>query len=141
MKIFFKTQIGNIIFSTNFTNLDIIPAGPIPPNPSELILSKRLIELFLTLKRKYDYVIIDTSAYMNAVETLYLMKFTTMNLIVLREKFSKKSTITDLEKIIQEKNLVNIGLVLKSIVKEKRDDLLIKNSKTNELYTSNLISH
>jgi len=47
-----------------------------------------------------------------------------MNLIVLREKFSKNSTIIELEKIIQEKNLTNIGLVLKSIVKEDKNNLL-----------------
>jgi len=127
-------NIGNIIFSTNFQNLDIIPAGPIPPNPSELILSKRLNELFEILKIKYDYIILDTSAYSTALETLYLMKFTSMNLIVLREKLSKKSTLIGLETIIQEKNLQNMGLVLKSIIKEdKKDknDLLINPPMSN----------
>lgn len=117
-----RDNIGNIIFSTNFPNLDIIPAGMVPPNPSELILSNRLTELFDILKQKYDYVIIDTSSYNSAVETLYLMKFTDINLIILRENFSKNSTLTDLERIIQEKNLKNIGLVLKSIVKEDKID-------------------
>ena len=119
-----RDNIGNIIFSTNYQNLDIIPAGPIPPNPSELILSNRLTDLFEILKKKYDYILIDTASYDTALETLYLMKFTNMNLIVLREKFSKNSTIIELEKIIQEKNLTNIGLVLKSIVKEDKNNLL-----------------
>ena len=117
-----RDNIGNIIFSTNYENLDIIPAGPVPPNPYELILSNRLTELFEILKKKYDYILIDTTSYDLALETLYLMKFTNINLIVLRENFSKTSTIEELEKIIQEKNLKNIGLVLKSIVKEPKDD-------------------
>lgn len=116
-----RDNIGNIIFSTNFENLDIIPAGPVPPNPSELVLSKRLTELFEILKQKYDYILIDTSAYNNALETLYLMKFSDTNLIILREKMSKKSTIVELEKIIQEKNLQNMGLVIKSIFQEKKE--------------------
>jgi len=117
-----RDNIGNIIFSTNFQNLDIIPAGPVPPNPSELILSNRLTELFEILKKKYDYILIDTASYDLALETLYLMKFTNINLIVLREKFSKNSTITELERIIQEKNLKNMGLVLKSITKEDKKE-------------------
>lgn len=129
-----RDNIGNIIFSTNFENLDIIPAGPIPPNPSELILSKRLTDLFETLKQKYNYIIIDTSAYDSALETQYLMQFSTMNLIILREKMSKKSTIVELEKIIQEKNLKNIGLVLKSIIKEDKN-------KQNELLPNSTINN
>jgi capsular exopolysaccharide synthesis family protein len=136
-----RDNIGNIIFATSFSNLDIIPAGPIPPNPSELILSPRLHELFQTLKENYDYILLDTSAYTSAIETLYLMKFTTMNLIILREKFSKKSTVTNLETIIQEKNLTNIGLVLKSIVKEDKNSLLINSSTTNNSSPSTLISN
>ena len=123
-----RDNIGNILFSTNFENLDIIPAGPVPPNPSELILSKRLTGLFEFLQERYDYILIDTSAYSLALETLYLMQFSTTNLIVIREKMSKKSAIVELEKVIQEKNLQNMGLVLKSIVKEDKgsQDTLLK---------------
>ena len=129
-----RDNIGNIIFSTNYHNLDIIPAGPVPPNPSELILSPRLGELFEVLKRKYDYIIIDTSNYSVALETLYLMKFTNINLIVLRENFSKDSSMVDLESIIAQKNLENIGIVLKSIIKKENQsehDLLINSKTTN----------
>lgn len=123
-----RDNIGNIIFSTNYQNLDIIPAGPVPPNPSELILSNRLGELFETLKKKYDYILIDTAAYDIALETLYLMKFTNINLIVLRENFSKASSVSELEQIIQEKNLKNIGLVLKSVMEQSENELLLKKS-------------
>jgi len=116
-----RDNIGNIIFSTNFENLDIIPAGPVPPNPSELILSKRLTDLFEFLQERYEYIIVDTTAYTVALETLYLMQFSTTNLIVIREKMSKKSAIVELEKLIQEKNLQNMGLVLQSIVKEPKN--------------------
>ncbi|CAA6817411.1 MAG: Tyrosine-protein kinase EpsD [uncultured Sulfurovum sp.] len=128
-----RDNIGNIIFSTNYQNLDIIPSGPIPPNPSQLVFSNRLNELLEILKNKYDYIIIDTSAYDTAIETLYLMKFTSINLVVLKEKVSKKSSIIELEQIIQEKNLVNMGLVLKSIIKDEKQ-------QDNDLLTHNFIS-
>ena len=134
-----RDNIGNILFSTNFENLDIIPAGPVPPNPSELILSKRLTGLFEFLQERYDYILIDTSSYSLALETLYLMQFSTTNLIVIREKMSKKSAIVELEKVIEEKNLQNMGLVLKSIVKEDKgsqDTLLNSISNSTIMNTS-----
>jgi capsular exopolysaccharide synthesis family protein len=133
-----RDNIGNIIFSTNYPNLDIITAGPVPPNPSELILSARLQILFQTLKQKYDYIIIDTSSYDIALETLYVMQYTTMNLVVLRENFSKKSAVRHLESLIQEKNLKNIALVLKSTIKEKKvktNDFLPGSESTRTIET------
>ncbi len=132
-----RDNIGNIIFSSNYDNLDIIPAGPIPPNPSELILSPRLVELFEFLRQRYDYIVLDTTNYTKALESLYLMKFTDKNLIVLREKMSKASAVSDLERIIQEKNLQNIGLVLKSTVKENsepEDEFLLNSHESSTLH-------
>jgi tyrosine-protein kinase Etk/Wzc len=44
------------VYSSGIKNIDIIPSGPVPPNPSELILSKRMDEMVAYLKTKYDYV-------------------------------------------------------------------------------------
>jgi len=110
-----RDNLGNVIFTTTHPNLDIISSGPTPPNPIELMLSPRLEELLPTLKRKYDYIFIDTGSFDVALETFYLMQYSDINLIVFRENFSKKSSITNLEKLIREKHLKNIGLVLKTV--------------------------
>jgi capsular exopolysaccharide synthesis family protein len=115
-----RDNLGNIIFTTNHPNLNIIPSGPTPPNPMELMLSPRLEELLNTLKSEYDYIFIDTGSFDVALETFYLMQYSDINLVVLREDFSKKSSIADLENIMREKQLRNVGLVLKTIpVKQK----------------------
>jgi len=115
-----RDNLGNIIYTTNYEYLDIIPAGPVPPNPYELLLSNRLSELLDFVKERYDYIIIDTCDYDTALETLSLMKLTTVNLVIIKEKVSKKSTLVELENIVHEKNISNLGLVLKSITKEKK---------------------
>jgi len=115
-----RDNLGNIIFSTKYPNLDIITAGPISPNPTELILSPRLKELFKLLKERYDYILIDTSSYKESLDALYLMQYADTNLIILTEGSSKKSTIHHLEKTILEKNLSNIGLVIRSPLKNEK---------------------
>ena len=115
-----RDNLGNVIFTTNHPNLNIIPSGPTPPNPMELMLSPRLEELLTTLKREYDYIFIDTGSFDIAQESFYLMQYADINLVVLREDFSKKSSIADLEKIVREKQLKNVGLVLKTILKKQK---------------------
>jgi len=110
-----RDNLGNVIFTTTHPNLDIITSGRTPPNPIELMLSPRLEELLPLLRRKYDYIFMDTGSFDVALETFYLMQYSDINLIVFRENFSKKSFITDLEKLIREKHLKNIGLVLKTM--------------------------
>lgn len=112
-----RDNLGNVVFTTNTPNLNIITSGPTPPNPIELMLSARLEHLLTTLKKEYDYIFIDTGSLDIALETFYLMQYSDINLIVLRENFSKKSSISDLEKLIREKSLKNIGLVLRTMPK------------------------
>lgn len=115
-----RDNLGNVIFTTNHPNLNIIPSGHTPPNPMELMLSARLEELLITLKREYDYIFIDTGSFDIAQESFYLMQYSDISLVVLREDFSKKSSISDLEKIVRVKQLKNVGLVLKTIVKKQK---------------------
>lgn len=63
-------QIDNssIIYQTNFLNLDMIFAGPVAPNPSELLGEEAFRELLLNLKQKYDYVLIDTPPIGNLID-------------------------------------------------------------------------
>lgn len=132
-----RDNLGNVIFTTNTPNLNIITSGPTPPNPIELMLSHRLEELLNTLKREYDYIFIDTGSVDVALETFYLMQYSDINLMVFRENFSKKSAISHLENLIREKGLKNIGLVLKTmpvaVSKQKPLTPLITGTKAHKL--------
>jgi len=119
-----RDNLGNIIYTTNYPNLDLITAGPIPPNPTELLLSPNLSGLFMFLKEKYDYIIIDTYGYADGEEILNLMKYADTNLIIIRENFSKKRAIEELESIKIEKNIKNLGIVYKYKSKSKNNKKL-----------------
>lgn len=55
-----KSQLNEVIQNTHIANLDILPSGPIPPNPSEILASKRMSAVLEELKGLYDLIIIDT---------------------------------------------------------------------------------
>lgn len=110
-----KNMIKEIIHPSIHPNLDIIPSGPIPPNPSELILSPKLDILLAELKETYDYIIIDSAPLGLVTDTMHLMQFADITLIVVREGYSRKIFISDLNILIEKHDLKNIGLVLNSV--------------------------
>jgi len=118
-----RDNLGNIIFTTRYSNLDIITAGPIPPDPIELLGSYKLEELFVVLKERYDYIFIDTPSFEEVPNVLNLVKYADKSLIILRENVSSKPSVEKLEHAIREKKLKNIGLVFKSTVKMSKEDL------------------
>jgi len=98
--------------ATEFANLDIITSGPITENPSELILSKKLPELIETLRGMYDYIIIDSAPIGIVTDTKTIMKYTDLNLIIIRENYAKKEFISTLEEMIEKYEFKNVGLII-----------------------------
>ena len=74
----------NIIQDVPVKNLSVITSGPIPPNPSELLISKRLKDLIHELKNKFNFVIIDTPPLFSVSDTLIVSKIGDASLIVTR---------------------------------------------------------
>lgn len=107
-----KNSMQEIICHTEYENLDVIPSGPIPPNPSELMMSEKLKELIDQLKMKYDYIIIDTPPLGLVSDTMNLMKYSDLNLVIFRENYSKKNYIKDLNNLVDRHQLKHIGLIL-----------------------------
>jgi len=107
-----KVDITDIVFPTAYPNLDIIPAGSIPINPSELLLSKRIATLLDKLREKYDYIILDLSSISSSISVLTLMEYADINLVVIRKDYSTKLSVTDLEKFIIKYNLKNIKIIM-----------------------------
>ena len=117
-----EDTVQDIIFATKYTNLHVITSGPIPENPAELILSSRLTELLDILKKRYDYIFIDSAPVGLVSDTIHLMKLADLNLIVFREGKAEKSFVSVLENISEKNNLKNIGFILNhSSTKNSKD--------------------
>ena len=104
-----------VIRNTDIPNLDIITAGPVPPNPSELLGSKRMPELIGTLRERYEHIVIDTPPS-TAVTDAAIMAQHVDGVVVITKAFATpkelvRSAIEGLQKI----NAKIFGVVLNSV--------------------------
>jgi tyrosine-protein kinase Etk/Wzc len=74
----------------------LIPSGPIPPNPSELILGDRMQQLIQDLEQSYDYILFDTPPFSLVTDALLLKRFSDISIVVLRQGYSKKEAFRDI---------------------------------------------
>lgn len=101
-----------INYNVQGQNIDVIISGPVPPNPSELLLSDRLDELFNSLKEQYDYVLIDSAPIGMVSDTLSLTRFADITLYVIRANYSNKNNVSFVESLIQQDRLEKVYLVV-----------------------------
>jgi len=115
-----QKSVEEIIYKTKIPNLDIIPSGPIPPNPYELLLRKEMESFMTYLKKNYDYIVIDTPPIAIVSDALEIFKHADANIYVIRQNYTQK----DMPRIIEQKykmgKVSNISIVL--------NDFAVKNS-------------
>ena len=107
-----QNSLADIINSTQIPNLDVILSGPIPPNPSELILSDAMRDLILELKQQYDYIILDTPPVGLVSDALELAQYADVTLYIVRQNYTKKDMITLLNTRVQRGELANASIIL-----------------------------
>lgn len=108
-------NIDEIIQHSGFDNLDIISAGPIPPNPSELINKQIFVEFISLLKEKYKNIIIDTPPIMLVADSLQIAKHVDVTVYMCRYNYTQKELLTFLNEQNDSKALQNIGIVFNDI--------------------------
>lgn len=112
-------EIKDIIQKTQIENLDLISAGPIPPNPVELIASERNKQFFEELKKLYDYIIIDSSPIGAVTDTFLLFGFADINIFAIRHNYSLKDAVKANLKNIRLKNITNITILVNDVKMSK----------------------
>ena len=110
-----KHKMEECIHKTDLENLDYIPAGPIPPNPSELILGGQFEQLMDELGKKYDVIIIDTPPVGLVTDGIHALKIATIPIYVVRADFSKISFIKNINRLVKVHKLNNLALILNSM--------------------------
>jgi tyrosine-protein kinase Etk/Wzc len=96
-------------------NLFVLGCGPIPPNPSELLLVPRVTEMFDWLKENFDVVIIDTAPVGMVSDAMTLGKFADCTLYIVRQGHTFKKQIALIDELYTDKKLPKVSIVVNDV--------------------------
>lgn len=101
-------------------NLDLLMAGPVPPNPAELICRENLDKVINMLHDHYDYIIIDTAPVGLVADTLQIGRVANITVYVCRADYTPKRFFEQLNIYAEQKKMPNIGIVVNGIDMSKK---------------------
>ncbi len=110
-----KASIDEIIKETKYPNLFVISAGPIPPNPTELIISPKFGEMMVLLKEKFDYIIIDSAPIGPVTDSQLISSYANTTLYVVRHAFTPKVFLRMIDDLYQQKKFNNMALIFNGL--------------------------
>jgi len=106
-------EVANIIEKyQKIENLDIISSGDIPPNPVELLMSKRVQEIFEFAKNNYEYIIVDTAPVGMVTDTIQISRFADLTIYVIKANYLDKRMLHIPERLHKEHKLENMALLI-----------------------------
>ena len=101
-------------------NLDLLMAGPTPPNPTELLARQNMHDIIELLKQQYDYVIMDTAPVGLVTDTLQIARYSNVNCYVCRADYTPKANIGLLNSLVTEEKLTNCCIILNGVDMSKK---------------------
>jgi len=110
-----KDQLEDCIRKSELEHLDFITAGPIPPNPSELLLGERMSGLIDELMKRYDYVLIDNPPIGIVTDAVTNMVKADYPVYVFRSDYSRRFFINNLERLIHENKISRLSVILNGV--------------------------
>ena len=101
-------------------NLDLLMAGPVPPNPTELIARSSLETIIAILKDKYDYIMIDTAPVGLVTDTLQIGRVANATIYMCRADYTPKASFGMINALAMEEKLPNMAMVLNGVDMSKK---------------------
>lgn len=110
-------QVGGneIIYKTNFTGVDIIFAGPVAPNPSELLEQRAFSLLLETMREKYDYILVDTPPIGSLIDAAVAAKYCDGAILVIENERVSRSMAVKAKEQLEMSGCRLIGAVLNKV--------------------------
>lgn len=108
-------MLEDVIVDSSIKNLDILPVGVAPSNPSELLQSDRTETLFADLRERYDYVVVDSAPVSMVSDTFLLGGTVDMTVFVVRADYTTFEMIDSINRIYEQEHLPNMLAVLNGV--------------------------
>jgi capsular exopolysaccharide synthesis family protein len=110
-----QSDFNELISPTFCENLYALPAGPVPPNPAELIETKKMDEIIEKVKNDFDYIILDTPPLAVVTDALVLSRHAAANIFIIRQNFSHREVISLINKYFNTRQIQNMSLLINDI--------------------------
>jgi len=114
-----STEIEKVIKKSNVKNLDIITSGIIPPNPSELLASKRMDEAIESLKEKYDYILFDSPPVIAVTDSMVMANKVDLLILAIRVDQADKNVVKRTKELLENIKVDIAGVVINGIQPHK----------------------
>lgn len=108
-------MLEDVIVDSSIKNLDVLPVGVAPSNPSELLQSDRTEILFADLRERYDYVVVDSAPVSMVSDTFLLGGTVDMTVFVVRADYTTFEMIDSINRIYEQERLPNMLAVLNGV--------------------------
>ena len=110
------TKVEDIIKKDGIAKgVDFIPAGHMPPNPSELLMSERLDELVKHLRSEYDYILFDTTPMLSVADANIVNRVSDTTIFVIRVGVQERAFLPELERMYQDNRFKSLSIVLNGV--------------------------
>lgn len=110
-----EEKFEDVVIQTKIDNLWYASAGPVPPNPAELIESDAMVEFIEKARKKFDYIVIDTPPVAIVTDALLVASFTDFYIFVVRQRYTTKNTIELIDELFKNKSIKSLGIVINDI--------------------------
>lgn len=107
--------IDDLVQHSKYKNLDVVSAGPTPPNSTELLSSERWDALITELKERYDYVLIDSAPVAIVSDTLVLSRVADLTLFIFRANSSNKNWFKSINNLSSSGRLSNVSVAVNCV--------------------------
>ena len=109
----------DLIVPSGIANLDVLPSGVVPPNPSELLQSEKLDQLFVELRQNYDYVVVDSAPVALVGDSYLLHRLVDMTIFVTRANYTAYDLIEFINQTHMQQRLPKMVAVLNGVDAKK----------------------
>lgn len=110
-----KSTKDEIVFPTSINNLFLVPSGPIPPNPAELIETEKMELLMNEYKKEFDYIIFDTPPIAIVTDAILASKFSNVAIFVIRHNFSSKDVLYLADELAEKGTMRKLNILVNDI--------------------------
>ena len=106
------TKLDKYIVSTSNKNIDLLPTGPTPPNPVELLASESNQKLMKELRKHYDVILLDCPPVLGLSDTMIMTKYSDANLIVVSSRKTKIESLDKAKKVFEQAKANITGVII-----------------------------